>query len=97
MNINNLMAQARKMQSDMQKIKNEIDETVFEVEKNGIKISANGKGEVIKIDINDSDLMNDKEMLEDLLIVNLNEINTRITSEKSKKLGKVSGGLEGLF
>ena len=76
MNINALMQQAQKMQKEMQKKQKELEEKLFEIESAGgaIKISIYGDRTIEKIDI-DKDAIDpdDKEMLEDMLKIALNE------------------------
>ena len=45
---------------------------IVETEVEGIKVTANGQKEVINISITDSSVLNDKEQLEDLLVVAVN-------------------------
>jgi nucleoid-associated protein EbfC len=45
---------------------------VVETEVEGIKVTANGQKEVLNISITDPSVLNDKEQLEDLLVVAVN-------------------------
>ena len=51
MNMQNLMAQAQKMQRDIQKKQEEINQTEFEGSSQAVKIIINGKKEIVKINI----------------------------------------------
>ena len=95
MNMQSLMAQARKLQGDMEKITKEIENTIFKYENDNVLLEINGKNEVVKINIKDSSILEDKEMLEDILFVAMNDVLGQI--KKEKKLGRYTNGLGGLF
>ncbi len=96
MDINLLMRQAQKMQKDMEKAQKALEETLFEIESAGgaIKISIYGNRKIEKIDI-DKDAIDpdDKEMLEDMLKVALNEANAKIDAETAKIQAKMTNGM----
>ena len=97
MNMQNLMAQARKLQADVEKITKEIESTVFKYENENILVEANGKNEINKINILNNDILEDKEILEDTMTVAINNVLNQIKKEKEKKLGKYTNGLGGLM
>ena len=97
MNMQNLMAQARKLQADVEKITKEIESTVFKYENENILVEANGKNEINKINILNNDILEDKEILEDSMTVAINNVLDQIKKEKEKKLGKYTNGLGGLM
>ena len=72
MNMQALMKQAQTMQRDMQKAQQEISETEFEYENEMVKVVVFGTKEVkeviIKIDIENDD----KEILEDMILLAMN-------------------------
>ena len=96
MNINVLMQQAQKMQKEMQKKQKELDEKLFEIESAGgaIKISIYGNRTIEKIDI-DKDAIDpeDKEMLEDMLKIALNEALELIDKENEKIQQKMASSM----
>ena len=96
MNINALMQQAQKMQKDMEKAQKQLESTLFEVESAGgaIKISIYGSRKIEKIDI-DKDAIDpeDKEMLEDMLKIAINEAMEKIANEQAKIQAKMTSGL----
>lgn len=71
-----MMKQIQKMQADMEKVQNELaNKTVTEESGGGVvKATANGKKEVISIQI-DNEIISadDKEMLEDLVVAAVNK------------------------
>ena len=96
MNINALMQQAQKMQKDMEKAQKQLESTLFEVEYAGgaIKISIYGSRKIEKIDI-DKDAIDpeDKEMLEDMLKIAINEAMEKIDNEQAKIQAKMTSGM----
>lgn len=95
----NLMAQAQKVQKELEKANNEIENAEFEGESgNGaIKVLVKGDMTVSKMEIVDTSILSEKELLEDMIIVAMNDAFTKIAKMKDEKLGKYTGGLGGLF
>jgi DNA-binding YbaB/EbfC family protein len=100
MNINALMQQAQKMQQQMQKKQKELESKEFEFTSNGgaIKIKMLGSKEMTSLEI-DEDLIDpsEKDMLQDMLIVAINEAISKIEEEASAIMGSMAGGLPGMF
>ena len=99
MNMQNLMAQAQKIQKDIQKKQDEINSTVFTTKNEFVQVEMYGSKKIKKIKIlkdtlNDAD---DIETLEDMLQLAFNESVTQIEQEKEKKLGAYANGLNGLL
>ena len=96
MNINALMKQAQKMQSDMTKAQRELEKTLFEFDSAGgaIHLSIYGNRKIEKIDI-DKDAIDpeDKEMLEDMIKLAINEAIDRIDEENEKIQAKLTSGM----
>ena len=69
----NLMRQAQKMQEDLQKAQEELANAEVTGESGGglVKITMNGRHEVRRVEIDDSLVGDDKEMLEDLVAAGL--------------------------
>lgn len=98
MNMQNLMAQAQKMQRDITKKQEEIYKEVFTGESEWVKITINGKKEVQKIEITyTGDLNEDKEMLADMMTLALKDVMNKIEKEIEAKLGMYSKQLGGLM
>ena len=91
MNMNALMQQAQKMQKEMEKAQKELEAKDFEVISagGGIKITITGAKVVKNIEI-DKDIIDpdDKEMLQDMIVVAVNEAITLVTNEEQKILAK---------
>ena len=91
----NLMKQAQMMQANLKKAQDELANIDIQGSSgNGlIKITMSCKNDVKKIDI-DSTLLDDKEMLEDLIIVALKDAFQKIETTSSEKMnGLVPPGM----
>lgn len=97
MNMQALMAQARKLQGDLEKTTKEIENTTFNYENENILVECNGKNEITKISIKNNDILDDKEMLEDVILVAMNNLLEKVKKQKDSKLGKYTNGIGGLF
>lgn len=87
MNINKLLKDAQKMQADLQKNQEEITSKEFETTVGGgaISVVMAGTKKVKSINI-DQELINsgDKEMIEDLVILGINEVISKIEKEEKQ-------------
>lgn len=101
MNMQRLMQEAQKMQAQLQKDQKELENTVYEGSSSLVTLKINGKYEVIEVKINlpqgDSIEFDDKEMLEDMFMVAMNDALKKISNDKEKKMGKYGQGLAGLM
>ena len=84
----NIMKQAQMMQANLQKAQAELADIDVEGEAgNGmIKIIISCKHEIKKVDI-DPSLLEDKEMLEDLIMVAFKDALSKVESTSSQKMG----------
>lgn len=99
MNMQNLMAQAQKMQRDITKKKEAIDAMEFEGTSELVKVKVNGKKEVLSVKIDDSVELGkeDLEVIEDMIKIALNQAFLKVDEETDKQLGSYGGSLGGLF
>ncbi len=97
MNMQNLMAQARKLQNDIERVTKEIEETTFVGENSAIKVEILGSNKIKKLEILNDEVLTDKELLEDMLLLAVNDGLDKIKKEKEEKLGKYTNGLGGMF
>ena len=98
MNMNNLMAQAQKMQKDIQKKQDEINSMSFVGESEWVLVTLKGNKTLVKVDIKSKRNMDeeDLECLEDMMKIAINDAYKKIDNEIEKKLGmysKLAGGL----
>ncbi|UWD33936.1 YbaB/EbfC family nucleoid-associated protein [Mesomycoplasma molare] len=91
MNIQAMMKQAKKMQEEYTRKIKELNETVFELEKQGIKIEMYGDRTLKSINIHQALVdPEDKETLEDVIILAINELIAKI-NEKHEQSAPSSG------
>jgi nucleoid-associated protein EbfC len=97
-----IFKQAQEMQSKMTEVQNELGQKKVEVSVGGgmVNITANGLNEILAIKI-DEELINmqDREVLEDLIIGAVNEANRKVKELSQAEMSKLTGGLKipGLF
>ena len=97
MNMQAMMQQAQKLQRDMMKAKNEIDEKKFTSTQGFLTIEMKGTKEITSVKIDKENLdKDDIEMLEDLISLDVNDNINKIEKETESKMGKF-GGLSGLM
>ncbi len=101
-NMNKMMKQVQKMQQDMLKLQEELASRTVESSVGGgaVKVIANGKNEVISIEIQPEAVdPEDVEMLQDLITAAVNEALKKAQELVSAEMGKLTGGLKipGLF
>ena len=98
MNMQNLMAQAQKMQRDIQKKKDEIDKKLFTGKSEMVEVVYNGKKEIVSIKILNANLNSDDlEILEDMILLASRNAIEQIDKEIDEKMGSFGSGLGGLF
>ena len=99
MNMQAMLKQAQKLQKDMLKSQEEINNMSF-VSKNGlveVTMLGNKKITKVKIDRDDNFSSDDLEMLEDMILVSVNDALAQIEKVTEEKMGKYTNGLPGLF
>lgn len=90
-----LMKQAQQMQEDMQKAQDELASLTVTGESGGgmVKVLMTCKHDVRKLEIEDSLLSDDKEMLEDLIAAAFNDAIRKVERTVQEKLSGLTGGL----
>lgn len=91
----NMMKQAQKMQEDMQKAQQEIANMEVEGQAGGgmVKVLMNGRHELRRVNIDESLMQDDKEMIEDLLAAAVNDAVRKIEQESASKMSGVTAGM----
>ena len=95
MNMQQLLAQAQKAQRELNKAQQALQEKEFEASANGgVTIKMNGKREILDLQI-DPDLLDpsSKDMLQDMIKVDLNNVLSQIEKESDAINEKVTGGM----
>lgn len=101
-NMNSMIKQAQKMQEEMTRIQQELEQKTYDVTSGGgmVKVTITGKREIkaieIKPEIVDPD---DIEMLQDTIAAAVNEAIRKVDEDSEKEMSKVTQGLNvpGLF
>lgn len=98
MNMQQIMQQAQRMQRDITKKKEEIDNMNFLGKSEWVEIVFNGKREIKSFKILKDGIIDeeDKEMLEDMIMIAIKDSFNKIDEETEKKLGQYSS-MSGLF
>ncbi|MEL6368331.1 MAG: YbaB/EbfC family nucleoid-associated protein [Pseudomonadota bacterium] len=93
--IGQLMKQAKEMQSNMEKLQAELADTevVGEAGAGLVSVTMTCKHEVRRIQIDDSLLGDDREMLEDLIAAGFNDALRKAEATSAEKMAEVTGGL----
>lgn len=91
----NIMKQAQEMQENLQKAQEEIAKMEVTGESGAglVKVTMTGKHDVRKVDIDDSLVGEDREMLEDLVAAAVNDANRRVERETQEKMSEFTSGL----
>lgn len=100
MDLNKLMAQARQMQNSLTKIQEELNAKIYEGNTGGIEgvtVKVTGASEVVEVMIGE-DLLNkeNKEELQDMILIATNNALKAMEKEREEKLGDATSGLSGL-
>jgi DNA-binding YbaB/EbfC family protein len=99
MDINKLMKQAQTMQKKMKEMQDEIAKKQFEGKAGGglVSVMMSGNGEMHKVNV-DPSLMNvdEKEMLEDLIVAAYNEAKTKADEESKNNMSGAFGDMGGM-
>ncbi len=96
-NMAQIMKQAQKMQEEMQKVQDNLEDIRVEAASGGgmVKVEANCKLKILSITIEDEVYEDDKEMLEDLVIAAVNQAISSAQEKANEEMQKITGGLMG--
>ena len=97
-----MIKQAQKMQQDMLKIQQELENTNYTAAAGGgmVKATVNGKHELVDLQVNPEAVdPDDVEMLQDMIIAAVNEAMRNADTAAQNNMSKLTGGLNlgGLF
>ena len=98
MNMQQMMTQAQKIQRELQKAQNELLEKEFSVTKGGaVTITMLGSHEIVSINIEEDALEpENKDMIQDMLALAINELIEKIEEEKGDINERITGRRSGL-
>ena len=92
----NIMKQAQQMQERMEKAQEEIKslEVTGEAGAGLVKVTMIGSHNVKRVEIDESLMEDDKDMIEDLLAAAVNDAVRRVGEESAKRMSDVTGGMQ---
>jgi hypothetical protein len=93
--IGNMMKQAQQMQEQMQKAQEELAEMEVTGEAGGgmVKVTMTGRHDVKRVNIDDSLMGDDREMLEDLVAAAMNDAVRNVEQASQEKMSGLTDGL----
>ncbi len=93
--LGNIMKQAQEMQEKMKQLQEEAAnrEVTGESGAGLVKVLMTGRHDVRRVDIDDSLLTGDKEILEDLIAAAMNDASRKIEAESQDKMSELTSGL----
>ena len=94
--LGNIMKQAQQMQEKMQKMQEELAqmEVVGEAGAGLVKVTMTGSHSVRRVELDDSLLEDDKELLEDLMAAAVNDAVRRIEEQNKSRMAELTGGMQ---
>ena len=101
-NMNQMIKQAQKMQEQMLKMQEEMENKTYEATSGGgaVKVVVSGTREIKEIELKPEVVdPDDIEMLQDLIVAAVNEGLRKLEADNSTQMGQLTGGLNipGLF
>jgi len=92
----NLMKQAQQMQAKMQKAQEELAnmEVTGEAGAGMVKVTMTGSHSVRRVEIDESLMEDDKDMIEDLVAAAFNDAVRRVEEQNKEKMGSLTGGMQ---
>jgi nucleoid-associated protein EbfC len=92
----NLMKQAQQMQEKMAKAQEQLAkmEVIGESGAGMVKVTMTGGHSVRRVEIDDSLMEDDKDMLEDLISAAFNDAVRRVEEQNKEKMGALTGGMQ---
>lgn len=91
-----LMQQAQKMQENLKKVQDELADLQVQGESGGglVKVRMTGKRVVLKVEIDESLVKDDRDMLEDLVGAAVNDAIGKVAALKQEKMAGLTGGID---
>ncbi len=93
--LGNIMKQAQKMQAELQKAQEQmaLEEVTGESGGGLVKVVINGKYEVRRVNIDDSLMGDDREMLEDLVAAAFNAAVQKVADKMQENMANLTAGM----
>ena len=97
MNMQSLMMQAKKMQKDMEKAQSELESKEYVGKSQLVTAVMSGKNKLISVKFEEDTDIDDKEMLEDMVLLAINDAIVKMEKDKEEKFGKYGQMFNGLM
>lgn len=99
MNMQKILQEAQKMKKELENTQKEIESSIYDGNSSLVNVKLNGKYEVISVAVNlEEDIkIDDKEIIEDMILIAVNDAVKKINNDKKNKMGKYGQGLTGLM
>lgn len=93
--LNEIMKQAKQMQEQFQKAQEDLANLIVSGESGAglVRVDINGRNDVKKVELDDSLMSEDKEVIEDLLAAAVNDAVRKLEEKKKESLGGMAGNL----
>lgn len=93
--LGNLMNQLKKVQKQIERVQEELEALTVEGSAGGgmVKVTANGKQEIISVKIDQEILSGDIEMVEDMVTAATNQALQKAQELSQEKMATVTGGM----
>jgi len=91
-----MMKQVQKMQAEMEKVQNELENKTVTEESGGgmVKATANGKKGIVSIEVDNEIIESgDKEMIEDLIVAAVNKALEAAGKMAEEEMGNITKGM----
>ena len=90
-----ILDQAKELEIKMKESQNKIKLIQAEGVSGGgeVKVTLNGEGEIVKVNLSDKILKENKEIIEDLIIAAHNNAKSKIKSKTTEEISKATGSL----
>ena len=92
-----LMMQAKKMQKDMEKAQSELESKEYVGKSQLVTAVMSGKNKLISVKFENDIDFDDKEMLEDMVLLAINDAISKMEKDKEEKFGKYGQMFNGLM
>ena len=94
-NMSKMLKQAQEMQKRMETVQNELSDIVIDADSGGgmVSVKINGNLEFQELNIQDEALLEDKEMIEDLVISAVNKGIALAQAKSKEKMDSITGGM----
>ena len=94
--LNEIMKQAKQMQEQFQKAQQDLANLVIEGESGAglVRVSMNGRHDVVKVNLRDALMAEEKDVVEDLIAAAINDAVHKLEEKSKESLGGLAHGMK---